>query len=75
MEKIILTYNAYRSWVKRFLLRHNLSISKASHLEQKIWNYIKNLTYKFLLQFINGKITTQINDDIRCIIKVDQNKK
>lgn len=45
-----LTYNAYRCWVKRFLLRHNLSIRKASHLGQKMGKNIQNLADRFLLQ-------------------------
>ena len=67
-----MTYDAYRCWVKRFLLRHNLSILKASYLKQKMGKDIQNLTYKFLLQCINARIKTQINDDIRCIINEDE---
>ena len=40
-------FNAYRFWAKRFLLRHNLSILKASYLKQKMGKDIQNLTYKF----------------------------
>ena len=59
-------------WVKRFLLRHNLSIRKASHLGQKMGKNIQNLADRFLLQCINARKKTQINDDIRCIINVDE---
>ena len=67
-----LTYNAYRWWVKRFFKRHNLSIRKASHLGQKMGNDIQNLSYKFLLNCIKARIKTQINDDIHCLVNVDE---
>ena len=67
-----LTYNAYRCWVKRFLKRHNLSIRKASYLGQKMDKDIQNLTYKFLLNCIKTRIKTQINDDIHCLVNVDE---
>ena len=54
--------------VQRFLLRNNLAIRKISHEGQKINGNIENLTYKFLIDCINKRKLTQINDDMNVSI-------
>ena len=60
--------------VQRFLLWNNLAIRKISHEGQKFIGIIENLTYKFLIDFINKKKLTQINDNIEWLINIDERK-
>lgn len=61
------SYNSYRWWIQRFLVRNNWSIRKKSHEGNRILKNIENLTYKFLTECINKWKSTQINVDIECI--------
>ena len=66
------TFNAYVCWVKRFLKRHNLTIRKCSHIGQKIDGDYENQTYIFLSSCIKERIDNHIDDNIECLINVDE---
>ena len=48
--------------LKYFLSRKNLAIRNAAHIGQQLSNEYKNMTYKFLLECINARKKTLIND-------------
>ena len=66
------SYNAYICWVKRFLKRNNLTIRKCSHIGQKVNGDIENITYKFLRTCIKERIDNNIDDNIECIVNIDE---
>ena len=67
-----LSYNEYKCWVHLFLIRHKLSIRKASHIGQCLPKQYENIIYKFLLECIKKKRETKIDDDTDCIINIDE---
>ena len=49
-----------------------MSIRKFPHEGQKIKGNIENITYKFLRECIYKRMSSHINDNIECIINIDE---